>query len=204
MRVRLALLALLALGRAASAQQTPELLARLEETHPLAGGVEGRAARLLALKQLAAEADPAAAPTLRRIVQAPAADAATRLAAAAALARLGTQADRRAARRIVFWFDDEAWHGIYRDLHVSGPFAPADLDRALSAVGDAEARARLAARLLASAVIDEKMVIIDLIARHPDAAGRRALLCLSQRNREESQVRRRASEELERSMSFVR
>ncbi|MGH9805235.1 MAG: hypothetical protein ACRD4D_08675 [Candidatus Acidiferrales bacterium] len=186
-----------ALGRLGDPRATLPLVELLNRTEPFARQAgEFQAQRLILLAALRELGDPRAEPLLRLILLDDRVEMATRLAAATALARLGSPETKAAAASFILEVAEATRRGEYGNLHVSGPFRLTDLDQALFEVGTPETQSLLARRLLESGLAHEELALVELLARRPDAGAVAALLEFCQRTGGELYARLQAAKAL--------
>ena len=181
------------LGRLGDPQATLPLVELLNRNEPFTREAgEYQAQRLILIAALREIGDSRAEPLLRLILLDDQVEIATRLAAATALARLGSPETKAAASSFILEVAEATRRGHFGNLHTSGPFRLTDLDQALFEVGTAETQAMLIERLRVSGLAHEELVLIQLLARRPDAEALAALLQFSQRPDSEPYVRLQA------------
>lgn len=186
-----------ALGRLGDDRATIPLLNLLNRMEPFAR-TEGQfyAQRLIVIAALREIGDTRAEPLLRQMFLEEQIFIGTKLAAATALARLGSADIKQQARDFILEIERDARAGKYGSLHVAGPFRPADLDQALFEVGTDESRTILMDRLLQSQIADEELTIINLLARTPSPAVAAALLTFCEKRNAEPYVQFQAAKSL--------
>lgn len=166
-----------ALGRLGDSQATFPLLNLLNGVEPFAEEKgEFHTQRMIVIQALGEIGDSRAEPLLQAVFNNEKGHIGTRLAAATALAGLGSPDVKEQARTFIMKIETGVHRGEYGNLHTSGPFLFADLDRALFAVGTDRARTILIERFLKSGLPDEKLTLVDLLAKRPDPRAAAALL----------------------------
>jgi hypothetical protein len=185
------------LGRIGDGQATFPLLNLLGRVEPFAETKgEYHAQRIFIIAALRGIGDSLAEPLLQAISINEKGHVGTRLAAATALAGLGSPDLKEQARAFIMKVEEDVRRGQYGNLHTSGPFQVTDLDQALFAVGTDEARTILIDRLMQSSLAHEELTLINLLAKWPDQKVAMVLLDFCEKRNAEPYMQLQAAKAL--------